>query len=249
MQRVLLFEYSVYAIQTIFLYILHTYIIPESWRISSIFVLTLYEVNYWVIVALHMYMDRHPERWWGKYKIPTKETIKDTQMLPLVIFNHVVLIIVFYTLYSPHFDRGFRIESIPFWRMLVEVAGYYVMYEIMFYYGHRILHWPSVYQRFHKLHHLTKGSVAISGYYMHPVDYCIESAIPFFAGLFFLNGHMVSTLVWICLASANSPHSHGGYQFPFMPLPDNHYIHHKVFNKNYGIGIFDRVHDTQAYLD
>ncbi|KAL0476495.1 hypothetical protein AKO1_007561, partial [Acrasis kona] len=80
--------------------------------------------------------------------------------------------------------------------------------------------------------------------YMHPFDFFLESVFPFLVGFSIWNGHMLSNLLFACVAAINSPQSHGGYTFPFLPRPDNHYNHHKYFNKNYALGIMDSLHET-----
>jgi sterol desaturase/sphingolipid hydroxylase (fatty acid hydroxylase superfamily) len=79
---------------------------------------------------------------------------------------------------------------------------------------------------------------------MHPIDFALESILPFITGFFLVNSHLVSNLMFAAIAGVNNPHSHGGYAFFCLPLPDDHYLHHKVFNKNFALGFMDKLHGT-----
>jgi len=238
---------SFYVVQVVGIYLLYTYCLPFEWK-SWKFISTFgFHIFYWSFCFLHMYMDRHPQYWWGKYKVKQQEVITDTQMIPTVAFNLFMWFIFTKYLYHPYIKRGYVAEDINFIHCMLELAAYYVMYDFTFYYGHRFLHWKPVYERLHKKHHLTKGSIGISGLYMHPLDLVLESIIPTMVGPILLNGHIVTMMVWSCIAGVNSPHSHGGYEFPFFPSTQNHYLHHKYYIKNFGLGIFDDLHGTRCY--
>jgi len=254
-----LLQYSFYLFIFLAVYLLYTTTtFISTYSLAKYATLITFELVYWTAGLTHMYMDSvgdvilllccvkcRRKGWWTKYKIKTKETISDTEMLPNVLLNHFALISTVLLFFNPYVNRGFKTAKISPLQVFFEVVLYYIAYECVFYYGHRFLHLKGVYNMLHAKHHRTKGSVGISGFYMNTIDFYIESIIPILAGPAIVDGHIVSSMVWVALAGINSPHSHGGYQFPFLPPPDNHYIHHREYNKNYGLGIFDVVHNTQ----
>ncbi len=91
-------------------------------------------------------MDRHPEKWWGKYKIPTKETLSDIQLRPRivalelwiglfiikldVIQNHIFNVII-YCLYGYYWNRGTDPSDIPLYKSFLEVICYFAVFEVL----------------------------------------------------------------------------------------------------------------------
>lgn len=99
-----------------------------------------------------------------------------------------------------------------------------------------------------QLHHTTFASVGISGQYASGLEFILMQAGPVLVGAALLNTHVASVCLFAIIGSLNSIHSHGGYRFPLMPVPDEHEVHHSKFNYNYGTGPLDRFHGTK-YLD
>jgi len=219
--------------------------LPESFTRWNFMPAVVFLTFYWFYSGLSLYGDHHPSSWIGKHKSERRDTIKDYQLLPYVVFNQMMMILIVNVLYIPYCGRGwlkFNVPSLP-WTFF-EVFLYFLFYDLFFYYGHRFLHLPAIYP-IHKLHHMTFGTVGISGMYMHPIDAIFEIVMPGLMGPLIFNGHVVSVTIVTCLGAINSSHSHSGYSLPFLPSYKAHYAHHTMFNKNFGVGIFDRIHNTR----
>ncbi|OGM49398.1 sterol desaturase [Aspergillus bombycis] len=123
--------------------------------------------------------------------------------------------------------------------------------EALFYYGHRALHWPWLYRRFHKQHHLFTTPVAVASLYCHPVEHVVSNILPVAIPAHLLRIHVVTFWLFACGVSAQASWAHCGYRFfdfSFMGWkPEIHDLHHEKLNVNYGlIGILDAIHGTRA---
>ena len=67
---------------------------------------------------------------------------------------------------------------------------------------------------------------------------------PVMVGTLLIDAHIFSVWLFSIIGSLNSIHSHGGYNFPCMPLTDFHRIHHNKILSNYGTGPLDKIHGT-----
>lgn len=122
--------------------------------------------------------------------------------------------------------------------------------EALFYYGHRALHWPWLYRRFHKQHHLFNTPVAVASLYCHPVEHVVSNILPVIIPAHILRIHIVTFWLFSCGVIAQASLAHCGYSFFDLSFagwkPEVHDLHHEKFNVNYGlIGLLDAVHGTR----
>jgi len=108
-----------------------------------------------------------------------------------------------------------------------------------FYFVHRLLHWPPLFKRVHKLHHNNIHIGPWSGMSMHPVEHIlyISSVLIHFV----FASHPVIVLLHLftrCLAPA---FSHSGFEKVIIKNKTvtesadfHHQLHHKYFECNYG---------------
>lgn len=93
--------------------------------------------------------------------------------------------------------------------MLWHGAALGAVYEVVFYYSHRLLHAPRFYTRFHKKHHQTFASVAISAHYATPLDFWLVQSGPVILGALLFDTH-VATYVSLSSLSSGVFALHGG---------------------------------------
>ena len=87
------------------------------------------------------------------------------QMLPNCLRNQFLVFLPTMIL-GKYFNIFLRIDSpLPpsSSEILKDGLGIIIGYEIVFYFGHRLLHTKPFYKKYHLLHHKTFGSVGISG--------------------------------------------------------------------------------------
>lgn len=157
--------------------------------------------------------------------------------------------LVFLTITSPLIvARGISIKSdlpsIPY--LICDGSLTYIILSCLFYYIHRILHWPFFYKRFHKMHHEWKAPIACSAIYAHPLEHILNNVMPIFVPSILLKLHPYELFVLIALSTIHSVNVHSGYNF-YIAQAKDHDDHHKYFICNYGAGLdwFDRFHRTR----
>jgi sterol desaturase/sphingolipid hydroxylase (fatty acid hydroxylase superfamily) len=120
----------------------------------------------------------------------------------------------------------------------------------MFYWSHRALHHPSVYQYVHKVHHQFHTPVGPSSAHEH----IVESTIQLFnwylpiglAGYLNKDLHSSTLFYYNCFRWFETVDAHCGFEFPLSPfhaLPifggaRMHDFHHREFYGNYGASMF-----------
>jgi methylsterol monooxygenase len=75
--------------------------------------------------------------------------------------------------------------------MLLELGAFIVIFDVLFYYCHRLLHTAWLY-RFHKSHHTWRAPIAVATAFGHPVLSLTESTqklCPARFGITLLNHH------------------------------------------------------------
>ena len=108
-----------------------------------------------------------------------------------------------------------------------------------FYWVHRFLHWPPLYQLAHAVHHRNVSYAPWSGFSMHPVEHVLYlSGLLIHLVLPTSPAHMLFYGYWLVLATATS---HSGYESLVIGERAKitvgtffHQLHHRHFNCNYG---------------
>lgn len=135
-----------------------------------------------------------------------------------------------------------------------------LLHELHFYCIHRMIHWPSIYKRVHKIHHRNTNPGPWSGLSMHPVEHLI-----YFSGLliyWIIPAHPLHFMHLSLMAGLSPAQGHTGFdrvitgkksavRLPYYA----HYLHHRLFEVNYADGTipldkwFGSFHDGSAKAD
>ena len=142
-----------------------------------------------------------------------------------VIFNALVAYPLFILLglvfTNFEVDISFSVEDIPdLKRLLLTILFCIIVEDFCFHMGHRVLHMPFIYGRFHKQHHEFKYTIGISTEYSHPIDYTLAVMLPSGIGPLLLGKHFhaVSYIIWNVMRIAEGADGHCGYEFSFSPF-------------------------------
>ncbi|EGD74827.1 hypothetical protein PTSG_07059 [Salpingoeca rosetta] len=205
---------------------------------------TFYLVN--LVFAVFYYFDLFPNK-----RIPRPLGIKpespQTIRKALIHVNAVILSspIGMYFLYDLYKWRGMDMTApLPgFWKTLGYLAVSLVVEDTLFYWGHRILHHPSIYKHIHKQHHQFHACVGIAALYAHPIEEVVANFIPTYSGCL-ISGCPLSVMVlWSFLRLWETVDAHSGYAFDWSPWnlfltiqggAERHDFHHFQNKGSYG---------------
>eukprot|EP01006_Ploeotia_vitrea_P029508 TRINITY_DN62038_c0_g1_i1.p1 TRINITY_DN62038_c0_g1~~TRINITY_DN62038_c0_g1_i1.p1 ORF type:complete len:289 (-),score=14.52 TRINITY_DN62038_c0_g1_i1:393-1259(-) len=145
-------------------------------------------------------------------------------------------------------------ETLPdTYTLFTSLMMFVAVEETLFFYGHWLLHKPSLYPRIHKIHHEYKAPIALAAAYSHPVEMFVSNIGPVLIGPMLCGSHLYTLCGWMVFAILGTQMHHSGYRFPWVVghEPDFHDYHHEAFTCNFGLlGVFDWLHGTDkaAYL-
>lgn len=131
------------------------------------------------------------------------------------------------------------------------------IHALHFYLTHRLLHWPPLYRSVHRIHHNNVEVGPWSGLAMHPIELALYFSTVCFQWLIAV--HPVNALFQLHIALFNAAVSHTGFEKVIvggrLSLESNnyfHYLHHKLFECNFGSTLvpmdhlFGTFHDGSA---
>ena len=216
-----------------------------------------YMAWFWGVATVYRQADLRG--WWRAYKIQERPEAVSARRGPawsdvvrVVLRNQVFgTLPALVVLYGLLVLRGVDLTAAPpaWTTTLWHLAVFVLVEEVVFYAVHRTLHRPTLFRRFHRVHHEFRESVGITTHYVHPVEHWLGNLFPALAGIVLVGAHPVTMLVWVCLAITNAIHTHAGYALPWMSWGVDHDFHHYNVRECYGaIGLLDRLLGTDAKL-
>lgn len=162
-----------------------------------------------------------------KWKVEKKTKVLYYQLFIRSILNSLLMIPFYYHYY--YYQINTELYSLLY--TLFEITICSIVYEIVFYVGHLLLHTSLLY-KYHKMHHITYGDVAISTHFMSQLDFLIEITIPYFIGPYLINCSHLAFMMWTILGVFNGLVTHSGYDIPYLVSSHFHHTHHTSYNKN-----------------
>lgn len=143
----------------------------------------------------------------------------------------------------------------PAWVLVLQLLFCIYLDDFLYYWMHRAMHWRFLLKHVHGRHHRVLAPWAITGHYMHPVEYVLTGSLAFL-GPALLGAHVVLLWIWIAFRQWEAAEGHCGYAFPLSPtrwLPGSHGalhhdFHHARVRGNYAgfLPIWDRVFGTEV---
>lgn len=117
--------------------------------------------------------------------------------------------------------------------------------EVGFYYIHRSLHAPLLYQTFHKQHHEFIAPVGLASTYCTVTEHVLSNLLPNVLGALLVRHHWSQAVFVFLFLEFNTIAVHSGYNVPGLPSNLQHDFHHFAFNENFGpTGLLDKFHST-----
>lgn len=128
--------------------------------------------------------------------------------------------------------------------IITQIMFFMIVEDFFFYWSHRLLHDPRIYQFIHKRHHDYVDPISIAAEYAHPIENVLANMIPTSMGMHLLGNkvHFVTWMMWLVIRIFETADGHSGYEFswsPFRLLPLSgsaryHDFHHTHNTGNYG---------------
>jgi len=187
----------------------------------------IHNVTFWVLNGLlflcyHFDLFRRYRIHGAKY--PDARLIADCVRRILIsqfVAQWVVSTILFSVLINSGLNFGRVVPSL--FTIFLQILGFMLVEDTVFYWLHRGLHHPAVYKYIHKRHHEFKATIGVASEYAHPVEGIVSNLFPFvlgpiIIGRLFGGVHLVTLWAWLFLRVCETVDAHSGFAFPFSPF-------------------------------
>lgn len=139
-----------------------------------------------------------------------------------------------------------------------------LLHDFYFYWAHRFMHLPGVFERVHKVHHLSTNPSPLAAFAFHPIEAVIE-AFAVVVIVLLLPMHPIALLMFGFYSIATNVMGHLGYELlprglagsrwlGWLNTATSHNQHHRSFTSNYGLyslawdRLFGTLHPRYAQL-
>lgn len=219
---------------------------------------TVFIVVYWVNGLFLLALERCMPQTLQKYRIQKDIALKAHSRPPMdkliknLLVNTALIPVIAFCMSKCVRHRPEIWELPGPLEMLCSGVVNVIVNEIMFFYGHWLLHANKfLYKRIHKIHHEFKAPMGLAALYCHPVELVLSDFLPLGMGILLFNHNLYMAAFFTAFGVLGTQTHHCGFRWPWIAShgnqPDFHDFHHERFTCNYGnIGFLDALHGTQV---
>ncbi|MBK8567169.1 MAG: sterol desaturase family protein [Saprospiraceae bacterium] len=230
-----------------------------AWAATSIFIFLRYAIPA-TLVFLLVYKWKK-QAWFARkiqQKFPKGSEIRHEigySILTSLIFGGMALG-VFVLRKMGYGELYFEVAEYGWVYWFGSLAFLIVAHDTYFYWMHRLMHHPKLYQLFHLVHHKSTNPTPYTSFSFHPLESVLEFAIVPLITLV-LPVHAVVFLLFTMWSTAFNILGHTGYEFSpsgftrhwflkWINTPTHHNMHHRQARYNYGLyfNFWDRIMGT-----
>lgn len=129
----------------------------------------------------------------------------------------------------------------------IQLVFYLVMFDILYYYLHRLMH-TSILWKVHSVHHSATVSLGVDALYMHPIEVCLTMCSLYLSMLVWPPSSQLVVYNLVAICAKNTMWAHCRVESVLMP-ESAHWMHHKHYLVNYGNIFMDFVFSTYQKFD
>ncbi|KAI9332819.1 hypothetical protein BDR26DRAFT_806273 [Obelidium mucronatum] len=221
----------------------------------TVIIFMLHQIVYYLGCLPYIILDHVPS--FKKYKLQPDQTVSRAafrNVFTYVILVQLLVLLPVTPLIKPVTETlGMKFFEAPLpsvSSIFFQCTFFVIVEDMLFYWGHRALHWGILYKYIHKHHHKYHVSFGIDAEYVSLSD-ALVLGVGFFLGPVIWSVatmgdsdyslHVVSFLAWLSLRTILNVNNHIGYDFPwsirhwvpFWAGAEFHDYHHEKFVGNY----------------
>lgn len=203
----------------------HSLLLAHIFICSFIFIIYHWALGLLNLIQIYVNHSR-------RFQIQSKQQLFPSRadllkLTPVVLQNQILSVleaVVFFWIQSPHAQK---VPSLSVF--LSQISVCFIIGELTFYYGHRVLHLRPLYKRIHHIHHQWKAPFGLTTFYCHPLEQLTANMLPMLLGPALQGCHLLTTYFWYTVVKSVAFYVHSGQAFPWMPLPISrlHDLHHQ----------------------
>jgi len=187
-------------------------------------------------LSLYYFIPKISNNFISNYEKFSNKPIKPVN-ISLIFFN-----LTFINLLMGYIVIKLLYFEIPnFLTLILELTKIMIVYDLAFYFLHRLAHTPFLYKHIHKIHHKHISPTMLSAVDSHPLEHFFVNLFPMILPCLIFNISSLSLLVFSTMGSLYTMNAHSGIKFINN---GNHSEHHKVGNNNFGVLFTDKLFGT-----
>lgn len=239
------------------------YFLPHSFIVTSAILFGIILVRYFLVAGGLYFLLKWKSESWKNKKIEDKEP--SPKVIRQEIFWSIITSLIFAVSGAWLVEqwRGGRtliyndISQYGWFYFFISIAILAFLHDTYFYFTHRLMHRPWLFNLMHRVHHNSRPPTAWAAFSFHPLEGIVEAVIlPVL--VFVVPVHYLALLTFLTLMTVTGVINHLGSELYPKHFADgkitrwiisatHHQMHHRTFNCNYGLyfTVWDRVLNTQ----